>query len=65
MLLRRGQRLLAVGGLQQLVAVDAEPRDQDVAIGLVVVDDQDTRWIVHDERNSKCYLRYSLIFASN
>ncbi len=48
MLLGGDERLLAVGGLQQLVAVDAEPRDQNVAVGLVVVDDQDTRRTVHD-----------------
>ena len=47
MLLGGGERLFAVGGLLEVVAVRAEPREQDVAVGLVVVDDQDTRRIVH------------------
>ena len=31
----------------EFVAVGAEPRPQDVAVGLVVVDDEDARRIVH------------------
>ncbi len=42
-----GERLLAVGGLQQLIALRREPRHQDVAVGLVVVDDQNARRVVH------------------
>ena len=49
LLLRGRERLLAVGGLRQLVAMHVEPRDQDVAVGLVVVDDEDARGIVHDD----------------
>ena len=48
MLLGGGKRFLAVGGLLELIALRPEPRHQDVAVGLVVVDDEDTRWTVHD-----------------
>ena len=48
MLLGGGERLLAVGGLLEVVALRPEPRHQDVAVGLVVVDDEDTRRTVHD-----------------
>ena len=41
MLFRGRQRFLAVAGLEHLIAVGREPRLQDVAVGLVVVDDQD------------------------
>ena len=60
-----GQRFLAVGGLQQLVAVHAEARRQNVPIGLVIVYDQDARWIVHNNASRRRYGKYSRIFASN
>ena len=47
-LLGGGERLLAVAGLPEFVALRPEPRHQDVAVGLVVVDDQDTRRAVHE-----------------
>ena len=49
MLLGGGERLLAVAGLQQFVAVDFQPRDQNITVGFVVVDDQYARRLVHDE----------------
>src|SRR5262249_12141580 len=42
------KRLLAVDRLQQVVAVHLESRVEDVAVNLVVVDDQDAGRIVHD-----------------
>jgi hypothetical protein len=39
---------LAIGRLQQVVAMGTEPRDQDVAVGLVVVDDENARRTMHD-----------------
>ena len=61
-----GERLLAVGGLLEVVALRPEPRHQDVAVGLVVVDDQDARRTVHDWRHLVNYLgMYSRIFASS
>ena len=46
---RERQGFFAVRGLQQLIALRREPRHQDVAIGLDIVDDEDPRGIVHDE----------------
>ena len=62
-----GQRLLAIGGLLELIALRTEPRHENVAVGFVVVDDQDTRRTVHDELGfaAENYLgMYSRIFAS-
>ena len=39
--------LLAVGGLRQLIPLGRKPGHQDVAVGLVVVDDEDARRTVH------------------
>ena len=67
-LLGGGERLLAVGGLLELVALRPEPRHQDVAVGLVVVDDQDARRIVHDGlgiASENYFGMYSRIFASS
>ena len=53
--LRCRKRLLAVGGMVQVVAVGRQPHRENVAIGRVVVDDQDARRIVHGpaaERNT-------------
>ena len=41
------QRLFAVRRLQQLIAVLLQPRDQNVAVGFVVVDHQDSGGVVH------------------
>jgi hypothetical protein len=41
------QSFLAIGSLQKLVAVRREPRAQNIAIGLIVIDDENTRGIVH------------------
>ncbi len=41
------QRFFAVGRLQQLVAVLLQPRNQNVAVGFVVVDHEDEGGIVH------------------
>ncbi len=45
--LHRRERLLAIRCLQQFVPVHLEPRLEDVAVGLVVVDDEDALRIVH------------------
>ena len=37
-----GKRLLAIASLQELVALRSQSHDQNVAIGLVVIDDQNT-----------------------
>jgi hypothetical protein len=34
--------------LMQLVAVGRESGGEDVAVGFVIVDDQNARWIMHD-----------------
>ena len=65
MLLGGGERLLAVGRLQQFVAVHFQPRDQDVAVGLVVVDDRECAAACAWRYASEIYFRNSLIFASN
>ncbi len=49
-LLGGGERLLTIGSLLEVIALRLEPRHQDVAVGLVVVDDEDTRRFVHDGR---------------
>jgi hypothetical protein len=41
------ERLLAVGGLEQFIALGRKPRHQNVAIHLVVIDDQNARGRVH------------------
>ena len=41
------QRLLAVGGHHELVAVRLQPPRKDVAVGLVVVDDEDQGRLAH------------------
>ena len=41
------QRFFAVGRLQQLIAVLLQPRNQNVAVGFVVVDHEDEGGIVH------------------
>ena len=43
-----GDRLLAIRSLAQGIALGREPRREDVAVGFVVVDDQNARRIVHD-----------------
>src|SRR5262249_25571341 len=43
----RGKPLLAVGRLRRLVALGAQPRPDDVAAGLAVVDDEDACWDIH------------------
>jgi hypothetical protein len=43
-----GDRHLAVRRFAQCIAFGCEPRPEDVAVGFVVVDDQNARWIVHD-----------------
>ena len=53
MLLGGGQRFLAVAGLQQFVTVGFQPRDKNIAVGLVVVDDQNARRLVHDGTRPK------------
>src|SRR5262249_30225025 len=50
MLLDRSQRLFTVSSLEGLVAMPFQPRHDDIAIRLVVIDDEDTRGIVHNER---------------
>jgi len=50
MLLDRSQRLLTVSSLEGLVAMPFQPRHDDIAIRLVVIDDKDARGIVHNER---------------
>ena len=52
-LCHRGQRLLAVGGLQRRIAMGLEPRHDDVAVDLVVIDDEDARGIVHGYQDSE------------
>ena len=47
MLARDRQRLLAVARMQHLIAVRLQPRRQNIAIGLVVVGDQDAGGVVH------------------
>ena len=47
MLFGHRQGLLAVARLQEIVAVHREPRPEDVAVCLVVIDDEDARRIVH------------------
>ena len=47
MVARRGDRFFAVGRLQKLIAMRPQPRAQDVAVGLVVVDDQNARRTMH------------------
>ena len=47
MLARTRQCLFAVGRLQRLIAVLCQPGDEDIPVGLVVVDDEDARWTVH------------------
>ena len=41
------QRFFAVGRLQQFVAVLLQPRHEDVAVGLVVIDDEDAGRVSH------------------
>ncbi len=62
MLSRRSQRRFAVGGLHDLVTIRLEPRVEDVAVRLVVVNDKDKRGIVHG-KSPQHYCRYSLTFA--
>ena len=47
LLARHRQRLFAVAGVQHLIAARLQPRRQDVAIGLVIVGDQDAGGGVH------------------
>ena len=42
-----GDRLLAIGRFDELVALPPEAGAEDVAIGLIVVDDENARWLVH------------------
>ena len=60
----RGQRLLAVGGLQRRIAMRLEPRHEDVAVDLVVVDDEDAWGIVHGYQESVISGQYSDHFIS-
>jgi hypothetical protein len=46
--LDRSQRLFAVSSLEGLVAVPFQPRHDDIAIRLVVIDDEDARGIIHN-----------------
>jgi hypothetical protein len=41
------QGFFAVARLQQFIAVRLKARDKNVAVGLVVVDDEDACWISH------------------
>ena len=64
------QRLLAVRGGDDLVAVRRQPRAQDVDVGGVVVDDEDAGGVRMECKQPMrvCTLRsgqYSLIFASS
>ena len=46
-----GHRLLAIGGFHELVAVPPQAHAQNVAIGLIVVNDENARRLVH--RNAR------------
>jgi hypothetical protein len=59
-----GKRLLAIRGLLELIALRTEPRHEDVAVGLVVVNDQDTRRTVHGLL-TRYFGMYSRIFAKS
>jgi hypothetical protein len=58
-----GDRLLAIGCLGQVVALGREPCRENVAIGFVVVDDENARWIVHglapDRRSRRVFPNFS------
>ena len=49
------------GGLDQVITVGAQPRREKIAIGRVVINDEDARWTMHSpyrgERNASI-LRY-------
>ena len=65
MLCNRGQGLLTVAGLQCRVAIRLQPRHDDVAVGLVIVDYENARGVVHGNACSRRYGTYSLILASS
>ena len=50
MLARGGDRRLAIGRLQKFIAVRSQSRAQDVAVGLVVVDNENARRIMHGKK---------------
>jgi hypothetical protein len=43
---------LPIGRRQYFRAVLGQPRDKDLPVGLIVIDDQDAFWTVHLERLS-------------